>query len=121
MAKKILVVDDDSTLAQCIQELLESEGYEVAVFSLGSAFRNAFTNEPLVITDLQMEDDDAGLKNAFHAKCASPEVKVILMSADILMLTEADQQHKDIVDLCVVKPFRMFSLADHVHNLIGRP
>ena len=56
----ILVVDDEPDIRELVREILEDEGYEVAVAENGEAARTSFArNTPdLVLLDIWMPDVD---------------------------------------------------------------
>ena len=86
MRTRILIIEDDSTLAGSLKNALEREGYDVttaeeAAEGLGSAKGQPFD---VVVTDLQLAkglEPTAGLDliRALHA--AKPQLPVILMTA----------------------------------------
>jgi len=67
---RILLVDDDPTSRLTLQTVLEAGGYHVdAAASAAEAAGNLEENEyELVLTDLQMESPEAGLKVLAHAR-----------------------------------------------------
>ncbi len=58
MSKKILLLEDDLLLAQTLQELLESEGYDVTLAASGnSAIDESYDNSfDLYIFDINVPD-----------------------------------------------------------------
>ena len=67
---RVLVVDDDPTVRLTLQTLLEAGGYYVdaaatAAEAVGKLDRQEYE---LVLSDLQMESPEAGLKVIAHAK-----------------------------------------------------
>lgn len=86
MSKKILVVEDDSSIRELLVELLQSEGYDVAsaVNGLeGLKFLQTQNNPDLILIDLMMPVMDGysfrseQLKNPDWAK-----IPVVVMSAE---------------------------------------
>jgi CheY-like chemotaxis protein len=63
MAKKILVVDDDATVCNCLKDILEEEGYVVLLASGGrEGIKKAETARPdLIISDYLMDDISGGI------------------------------------------------------------
>ncbi|MFC1809146.1 response regulator [Candidatus Omnitrophota bacterium] len=62
MAKKILVVDDDTTVGECLKAMLEEAGFEVLLAASGrEGIKKAEAAQPdLVITDYLMDDISGG-------------------------------------------------------------
>lgn len=86
MAKRILVVEDDTSIRELLVELLESEGYAVssAVNGLeGLKYLQSETNPDLILIDLMMPVMDGysfrteQLKNAVWSK-----IPTVVMSAE---------------------------------------
>jgi len=67
---RVLVVDDDPTSRLTLQTVLEAGGYHVdAAATAAEAFGKLDLQEyELVLSDLQMESPEAGLKVIAHAK-----------------------------------------------------
>ena len=82
--KRILVVDDDHISREAVGELLEDEGFTVALAADGHeaiAVLASFAPD-LVLTDLQMPRlDGVGLLN--HLRTVSPSLPVLIFTADI--------------------------------------
>jgi CheY-like chemotaxis protein len=82
--KRILVIDDEQISREGVGEVLEEEGYEVALVADGQeavARLSSFLPD-LVLTDLQMPRlDGIGVLN--HVKNIYPTTPVIIFTADI--------------------------------------
>lgn len=81
MKKNIYVVDDEKNIRQLIKTFLESENYEVEVFSNGSELREAFKNKKpdMIILDIMMPGED-GLSLCSYLRKES-NVPIIIVSA----------------------------------------
>jgi FixJ family two-component response regulator len=81
-ASFIAVVDDDFRILESLESLLESAGYNVAVFSSGEAFlqSKAVTAANCLVTDVRMPNVD-GLELQRCLKRQRPELPVIFMTA----------------------------------------
>lgn len=79
--KRILVIDDDETIREYIQLLLEDEGFNVSVAENGSAGLEIFNRESidLIITDLIMPEKE-GLETIQDMRKLDPSSKIIAMS-----------------------------------------
>jgi len=78
---KILMVDDDEAIRDCIAELLSMAGYTVTLSSDGSESLRIFEIEPfdLVITDIMMPGTD-GLGAMIKMRSIDPEIKILAIS-----------------------------------------
>ncbi len=81
---KILVVDDNLSLAQILKMILEEERHEVRLASDGmDGYASYLLFLPdLVITDIQMPEKN-GLELIREIRCHNPAVRTIYMSADL--------------------------------------
>jgi len=79
--RRILVVDDDTQIRHMLREILEREGYEVAVAENGREALALFDRHPtdLIITDLIMPEQD-GVETIMEFTQKYPAVKIIAIS-----------------------------------------
>lgn len=83
MSRKILIVEDERTLNEAYQMLLDKEGYEVHVaFDGEEALKICETVEPdLILLDLRMPKlGGIGFLEAYELEAKHPTVKVIVFS-----------------------------------------
>jgi len=80
-AKKILVVDDESSVTGALRLILGEAGYEVFTAHSFADATNLLkqTSVDLVITDLRLSDA-TGIDVITHVKAHTPDVEVILMT-----------------------------------------
>ena len=80
----IAAVDDDFRLRESIESLLESAGYEPAIFSSAEEFLNSgiLATAACVITDVRMPGID-GFELHRRISARRPEVPVIFISAHV--------------------------------------
>ena len=78
---KILVVDDEKSIRDCLSDMLSFMGFEVAVAGSGNEGLNLFLKNSfdLVPTDLEMPGLD-GRTLALRIKDKSPHTPVVLMT-----------------------------------------
>ncbi|MFN3420451.1 MAG: response regulator transcription factor [Armatimonadota bacterium] len=119
MNEKILIVEDELTLAQAIAYSLKREGYQVRIAPDGQeGLRVALTEKPdLVILDLMLPKLDGWeVCRTLRAKSKVP----------ILILTARGEEHDKVLGLelgaddYVVKPFSMRELIARVRALLRR-
>ena len=79
--EKILVIDDEQTVATSIQGILEKEGYDVAIASNGQEALDCLQNGPfdLVLTDLVMGGID-GLDLIERIHRLAPDIIVMIIT-----------------------------------------
>ncbi len=97
--KRILVADDDQATRDAVADLLEDEGYEVALAANGqAAIALAASFQPdIVLTDLNMPElDGAGV--LAHIKNTSPTTPVIIFTADTTIDAERKAQSLGVHD-----------------------
>jgi two-component system alkaline phosphatase synthesis response regulator PhoP len=117
--KKILVVDDESTLVATLKYNLERENYQVLIASDGeAALREARAGAPdLIVLDLMLP----GVTGLEVCRILRKETSV-----PILMLTAKDAEIEKVVGLevgaddYVTKPFGMQELLARVRALLRR-
>jgi len=118
-ARTILVVEDETPIADAIAARLRSEGYHVEIASDGPAGvdRAAALHPDAVVLDLMLPGLD-GLEVCERIQHERP--------VPVLMLTARDSEHDMLVGLGVgaddymTKPFSSRELAARVHALLRR-
>ncbi len=83
MSKRILVVDDESTITELIEVLLSGEGYEVVTASNGTNGLEKVdsVNPDLIITDISMPDME-GVEFISRLRKKSISTPIIAMSGN---------------------------------------
>ncbi|MSU59417.1 MAG: response regulator transcription factor [Pedosphaera sp.] len=120
MKTKILVVEDDPHILLGLEEILKSEGFEVATCNRGDAALDAFAKHrpTLVLLDVMLP----GLSG--YDICKQLRAKKI--ATPILMLTAKGQEIDKVVGLdlgaddYVTKPFGVRELLARIHALLRR-
>lgn len=117
--RRVLVVEDERTIAESVAARLRAEGFAVQIASDGpSAVAAAQRESPdLVVLDVMLPGFD-GLEVCRRIQAARP--------TPVLMLTARDEETDLLVGLAVgaddylTKPFSMRELAARVHALLRR-
>jgi DNA-binding response OmpR family regulator len=117
---KILIIEDDPHILLGLEEVLRSEGFEVAACNRGDAALEAVTahRPALVLLDLMLP----GLSG--YEVCKQLRSKKV--STPILMLTAKSQEIDKVVGLelgaddYVTKPFGVRELLARIHALLRR-
>jgi DNA-binding response OmpR family regulator len=120
MNHKILIVEDDPHILLGLQEVLKSEGFEVAVCDRGDkAFEAVMQHQPnLVLLDIMLP----GLNGYDVCK----KLRGAKVAVPILMLTAKSQEIDKVVGLeigaddYVTKPFGVRELLARIHALLRR-
>jgi CheY-like chemotaxis protein len=78
---KILMVDDDEAIRECLSELLAMAGYSVIASNDGIESLRIFETQPfdLVITDIMMPGID-GLGAMIKMRTIDPKIKILAIS-----------------------------------------
>jgi DNA-binding response OmpR family regulator len=119
MTRRVLVVEDDLTIAESVAARLRAEGFEVELAHDGpSAVTRARDARPdLVVLDVMLPGFD-GLEVCRRIQAERP--------VPVLMLTARDEETDLLVGLAVgaddylTKPFSIRELAARVHALLRR-
>ena len=122
MAKKILVMDDDPTIADLLCEALADEGYAAFKMTQSLRFYDAVQEHKpdLILLDLMMEyldgRDELRLMEMFDKK-----IPVIVVTAFLDAQKEEEWFRELGVQQIVYKPFDLDKLLDLVKVTIGEP
>jgi CheY-like chemotaxis protein len=120
MRPYILIVEDDGDISEVTSEILESEGYEVAVVPDGLAGLHSIARRPpdLIIADLMMPMM-TGVEMLGHLRRWSKvkQLPTIVMTAMPEMIRDELDASRTVV---LVKPVRHGALLEAVQKLLGR-
>ena len=114
----ILVVDDENSILQVIQEMLSSQPYEIFLAeSLAQANRIIKEKEiSIVVTDLLL-DDGSGIDVMTSAQKYQPDVKIILMTGKPTIQNAISVIKKGAFDY-LVKPFNLENLLATIKRAV---
>lgn len=117
---KILIVDDNQTVAYVTQLMLELEGHEVRLALDGPEGYLAYLQfQPdLVITDIQMPEEN-GFELMSHIREKAPTVKAIYMSGNLGKFNSLliEEKNKFLIN-SIEKPFSREELIGRVSELV---
>lgn len=114
----VLVVDDDVLVRLAICENLRDAGFRVLeAASAHDALGVMLAKMPIdvLLTDLQMPGAMDGFGLGLHARGASPEMKVLVMSSFLPQSTGARLTPFEYIE----KPFPPQTLIDRVRTMLG--
>lgn len=107
--EKILVVDDEESIREAMDEFLKGEGYEVSLAENGSEALEMFEENEydIVFMDIKMPGID-GIKTLKEMKKSKPKVKVIIITGlpDEETFERAMAVTEGTVEGFVAKPFK---------------
>ena len=117
MKRRILLVDDEPTILLTLKALLEIHEFEVETASSARDAKAKLRNSMfhMVITDVRMENDQAGLEVARAAKQAKYQPAVALLTAFPL---SDDAWRDEGADEMLVKPMNSQALIRQLEALL---
>lgn len=123
MAKKILIMDDDPTIADLLTEALADEGYETHMTTQSLRFYDAVReHQPdLVLLDLMMPYLDGRDELKLMAMGVDRRIPVIVVTAYLGAVNEEQEFRQAGVVHIVYKPFDLDKLVELVKATIGEP
>lgn len=115
--KKILLVDDESSVSKAIKMLLEYDGFKVQIADNGKDALALFEQDrfDLVITDFSMIGMNGG-QLAAGIKKIRPNQPIILATASIYKLEKAEHP-APLVDCVLDKPFGLLELRRAIDGI----
>ncbi len=123
MPKKILIMDDDPTIADLLTDALAFEGYETYMTTQSLRFYDAVReHQPdLILLDLMMPYLDGRDELKLMAMGVDHQIPVIVVTADLRASNEEQEFRQAGVVHMVYKPFDLDKLVDLVRETIGEP
>jgi DNA-binding response OmpR family regulator len=117
MKRRILLVDDEPAILLTLKALLEIHGFEVETATSARDAKSKLRSSSfvMVITDMRMENDQAGLEVARAAKKAPYQPAVALLTA---FPTSDDAWRDDGADEMLVKPMNSSALIQQLEALL---
>lgn len=117
-AEKILVVDDEKSMREFLEIMLEKDGYEVSCADSGVTALEAIRRQKfdLVITDIRMKPID-GLEVLRQCKAISPNTAVIIISAYASAETAVVAMKEGAYDY-LPKPFKIDEMRTAITNAL---
>ncbi|MCD8354590.1 MAG: response regulator transcription factor [Clostridiales bacterium] len=119
MALKVLIVEDDSNIAQLLQLYLEKEGFETQVADDGSKGLNLFheSNPDLVLLDIMLPGLDGW--TVCKKIRETSKVPIIMMTAKGETVDKVNGLEMGADDY-IVKPFEMKEVLARIHAVLRR-
>jgi two-component system, NtrC family, response regulator PilR len=117
-AYRILVVDDEASMRELLEIVLENDGYTVATAANPTEAQASLEDQPcdLVLTDLRMGNErEAGMNLLTWLQEHSPDTPAIMMTAYASVETAIEAMKRGAADY-IMKPFK----NDEVRILVKR-
>jgi CheY-like chemotaxis protein len=116
--RRILLVDDELTILLTLKAVLERSGYEVETAASGREGRSRIKHHiyDMVITDMRMEQEDAGIEVIQAAKKAPYQPAIAMLTAFPLPGSEWES---DGADTMLVKPMNIQNLLTQLETLLA--
>jgi len=117
MKRRILLVDDEVAVLLTLKAILEISGFQVDTAASGREGKHKVHTEQyhMVITDMRMENDEAGREVIEAARSASYRPAVAVLSAYPL----ADEDWQEMgADRMLVKPMHTRMLLQQLESLL---
>ncbi len=123
MAKKILIMDDDPTIADLLTEALADEGYETHMTTQSLRFFDAVREHmpDLIMLDIMMPYLDGRDELKLMAMAVDRQIPVIVVTAFLGAGNEEQEFREAGVKHIVYKPFDLDKLLKLVRETIGEP
>ena len=118
MTRTILIVDDETSILESLQEILEHEGYGVVVAANGkqALAEVARTRPSLVLTDFMMPHmNGLQLLEALRATPGLEALPVVMMSAIFRPPERAEQ----LCTAFIAKPFEIDALLEVIRQALA--
>lgn len=117
MKRRILLVDDELAILLTLKAVLELHDFEVDTAATAREARSRIKNHQyhMVITDMRMESEKAGLDVVKAAKSASYQPAVAMLTA---FPFADDELHQSGTDKMLVKPMNIQDLLVQIEALL---
>ncbi len=117
MSKYILVIDDDESILEVVQIVLESEGYNVQTSLNGDCLQHLDSNQPdLILLDVLLSGEDG------RELCRQLKCNPVTSRIPIIMLSAHSQAHKTTgmngANAFLEKPFDVDVLLSTVQHYL---
>ncbi|WP_299014170.1 ATP-binding protein [uncultured Caulobacter sp.] len=117
--QRVLLVEDDDSVAHLVEEMLRELGYEVKRVADGSSALDALRVDPrfqLVFSDMVMPGDIGGLDLARDISRLRPDLPVLLTTGYSAAAAAASKEGRRVL----VKPYRIEALAAELDAVLAR-
>lgn len=119
--RRILLVDDELTILLTLKAVLEISGFEVETAASAREGRTKIRTHAydMVITDMRMESESAGLEVVQAAKKASYQPAVAMLTAFPMPSSDWSDDGAESADTMLVKPMNTHDLLTQLEALLA--
>ncbi|ADG11559.1 ATP-binding protein [Caulobacter segnis] len=118
--QRVLLVEDDDSVAHLVEEMLRELGYEVKRVGDGASALDTLRSDPsfqLVFSDMVMPGDIGGLDLARDISRLRPDLPVVLTTGYSAAAAAASKEGRRVL----VKPYRIEALAAELDAVLAGP
>lgn len=118
--QRILLVEDDDSVAHLVEEMLRELGYDVQRVGDGAGALDMLRSDPgfqLVFSDMVMPGDIGGLDLARDISRLRPDLPVVLTTGYSAAAAAASKEGRRVL----VKPYRIEALAAELEAVLAGP
>lgn len=118
--QRVLLVEDDDSVAHLVEEMLRELGYEVKRVGDGASALDCLRADPgfqLVFSDMVMPGDIGGLDLARDISRLRPDLPVVLTTGYSAAAAAASKEGRRVL----VKPYRIEALAAELDAVLAAP
>jgi DNA-binding NtrC family response regulator len=118
MKRRVLLVDDDMAVLLTLKAVLELNRFDVETAATGAEAREKLKSREyeVVITDVRMETEDAGLEVLRTAQAQSYQPAIAILTA---YPPQDDTWRKEAVESFLVKPIGTKQLVQQLETLLA--
>jgi DNA-binding response OmpR family regulator len=120
----ILVVDDEPEIVTLVTKVLEARGHRVTIARDGQEALDAIAAErpDVLVIDLGLPKvDGLEVTKRLRADAATKDLRIVMLTAALPTVADADRGLAVGADEYVVKPFLRVVLVHNVERLLARP
>jgi len=118
-AKKILIVDDETSILKVLSHIFKKHGYYTKTANTIQKATDLLEAQKfdLVITDIKLANDESGLEVLSLSKKMYPNTPVVIITGYATIKLTIEALKKNAFDL-VTKPFKMDQLLEVIENAL---
>ncbi len=121
MAKKrLMFVDDEPEILEILQDIFERSSFEIMTAGTGGKAIRLVQDSlvDLILCDLKLPDI-SGIEVLKKAKEKQPGVKAVLTTGYYDPLNSQKDEHAQVIDKFIPKPWDILNLKQEIQNLLG--
>jgi len=118
--KRLIFVDDEPEILEILQDIFERSSFEIMTAGTGGKALKLVQESliDLILCDLKLPDI-SGIEVLKKAKERQPGVKAVLTTGYYDPLNSQKEEHKQIIDKFIPKPWDILSLKQEIQSLLS--